>query len=260
MTTRPPDKHSAADAAGERPERLLGRLGVASRREVARWLEAGRLASDGHVLKGGERVRPGAKLTLDGRPLAVPEERAARRVLLYNKPEGEIVTRHDPEGRPTVFETLPKLAGGRWVVVGRLDVNTAGLLLFSSDGTLAARLMHPRYEIERCYLVRVHGSPSEEELRRLIRGIPLEDGLARLTACIPFGRPEGSNCWFRVGLTEGRNREVRRLFEAIGFEVSRLKRIAFGPLALPRGLRRGAWQELGAGEIAALDAAVAAPA
>ncbi|MGH8272340.1 MAG: 23S rRNA pseudouridylate synthase B, partial [Gammaproteobacteria bacterium] len=109
-------------------------------------------------------------------------------------------------------------------------------------------------------LVRVHGSPSEEELRRLIRGIPLEDGLARLTACIPFGRPEGSNCWFRVSLTEGRNREVRRLFEAIGFEVSRLKRIAFGPLALPRGLRRGAWQELGAGEIAALDAAVAAPA
>ncbi len=259
MTTRPTSKRSPADVAGERPERLLGRLGVASRREVARWLEAGRLASDGHILKGGERIRPGAKLTLDGRPLAVPEERAARRVLLYNKPMGEIVTRHDPEGRPTVFETLPKLAGGRWVVVGRLDVNTAGLLLFTSDGGLAARLMHPRYELERCYLVRVHGSPADEDLRRLVHGIPLEDGPARLIACIPFGRPDGSNRWYRVSLAEGRNREVRRLFEAIGFEVSRLKRIAFGPLALPRGLRPGAWQELGVSEIAALDAAVAGP-
>lgn len=257
MTTKRHSKRGVAHEAGERPERLLGRLGVASRREVARWLDAGRLASNGHILRGGERIRPCDRLTLDGRPLALPEERAERRVLLYHKPVGEIVTRHDPEGRPTVFETLPKLAGGRWVVVGRLDVNTAGLLLFSSDGELAARLMHPRFGLERRYLVRVHGSPSNEELRRLIRGVALDDGPARLTSCEPFGRAEGSNRWYRVSLAEGRNREVRRLFEAIGFEVSRLKRIGFGPLTLPRGLRSGAWQELGADEIRALDAAVA---
>lgn len=247
-----------ADKAGERPERLLGRLGVASRREVARWLEAGRLAADGRALKGGERIRPGVKLTLDGRPLGLPEQRPERRVLLYHKPVGEIVTRHDPGGRSTVFEALPRLAGGRWVAVGRLDVNTSGLLLFTSDGELAARLMHPRYGLERRYLVRVHGRPAATDLERLIRGVRLEDGPARLLSCLPFGRAEASNRWYRVSLAEGRNRELRRLFAVIGCEVSRLKRIGFGPLSLPRGLAPGDWRELDADEIHALDAALAA--
>ncbi|MGH8427035.1 MAG: pseudouridine synthase [Gammaproteobacteria bacterium] len=241
----------------DRPERLLAGLGVASRREVARWLAAGRLAADGRVLKGGERIRVSDRLTLDGRPLELPETRAQRRVILYHKPVGEIVSRRDPEGRPTVFDTLPEVTGGRWVAVGRLDVTTCGLLLFTSDGALAARLMHPRHGLERRYLVRVHGSLEPEVLRRLTQGVRLEDGMARLTVCTSLAEEarSGSNCWYQVGLEEGRNREVRRLFEAVGLEVSRLKRIGYGPISLPRELRRGSWRELAVTEIAALDAA-----
>jgi 23S rRNA pseudouridine2605 synthase len=236
----------------DRPERLLAGLGVASRREVARWL-----AVDERVLKGGERIRVSDRLTLDGRPLELPETQAQRRVIVYHKPVGEIVSRRDPEGRPTVFDALPEVAGGRWVAVGRLDVTTCGLLLFTSDGALAARLMHPRHGLERRYLVRVHGSLQPEVQRRLTQGVRLEDGVARLTVCTPLAEStrSGSNRWYRVGLEEGRNREVRRLFEAVGLEVSRLKRIGYGPVSLPRELRRGNWRELAATEIAALDAA-----
>ncbi|MGH8273005.1 MAG: pseudouridine synthase [Gammaproteobacteria bacterium] len=240
---------------GERPERLLARLGIASRREIGRWVDAGRLAADGHVLSGGERISAEAHLMLDGKPLELPRQRASRRVLMYHKPVGEIVTRHDPEGRPIVFAALPRLDGGRWVVVGRLDIATAGLLLFTSDGALAARLMHPRHALERRYLVRVHGAPSAADCRRLLGGVELDDGPARFLDCRPCGGPGGTNHWYQVSLAEGRNREVRRLFETIGFEVSRLKRIGFGPLELPRALGRGAWQELDSAGIEALDKA-----
>ncbi len=243
------------EPAEDRPERLLSRLGIASRREIARWVDTGRLAADGHVLKGGERISAAAKLTLDGRPLELPRAQTGRRVLMYHKPVGEIVTRDDPAGRPTVFAALPRLAGARWVVVGRLDIATAGLLLFTSDGALAARLMHPSHAIERRYLVRVHGEPTAADRRRLLAGVELEDGPARFLSCRACARRSGSNYWYLVSLAEGRNREVRRLFEAVGFEVSRLKRIGFGPLALPRDLERGAWRELGATEVKMLDRA-----
>lgn len=241
---------------GERPERLLARLGVASRREVARWLAAGRLALDGRVLRGGERVPAGGRLTLDGRPLRLPRAPPLRRVVAYHKPVGEIVTRRDPQGRPSVFAALPPLEAGRWVSVGRLDVATTGLLLFTSDGDLAARLMHPRGGLERRYLVRAHGRLAAADRARLTAGIELEDGPARLETCEPLpGAPSGRNHWYRVSLREGRNREVRRLFAGVGLEVSRLKRIGFGPIELSRALRPGTWRELAAPEIAALEAA-----
>lgn len=241
----------------ERPEKLLSRLGVASRREVARWIEAGRLAVDGRPLRGGERVDPDAALSLDGKPLKLPRARTPHRVILYNKPPGEIVSRSARDGRTSVFSALPAVAGGRWIAVGRLDVATSGLLLFTTDGTLAEYLMHPRHEVERRYVVRVHGEPSARELRRLTEeGVMLEDGPARFTSCLRLGSAGGSNRWFRVSLAEGRNREVRRIFAAIGVEVSRLRRIGYGPLELPRDLAPGAWRELGAAAVAELAAAV----
>lgn len=241
------------EQAGERPEKYLSGLGLASRREIARWIEAGRLAANGHVLRGGERIRPADRLTLDGRPLRTPRTSVERRVILYNKPVGEIVSRSDPEGRPSVFAALPPLEGGRWVVVGRLDVTTSGLLLFTTDGKLAARLMHPRYEVSRTYMVRVHGEATPEMLAQLQAGIELEDGLARFDSCEPMGWAGSTNRWYRVSLREGRNREVRRMFESLGLQVSGLRRIGYGSLSLPRGLAPGRWQELDEADIRALD-------
>ncbi len=232
------------EQAGERPEKYLSGLGLASRREIARWIEGGRLAANGHVLRGGERIRSTDRLTLDGHPLRVPRAQVERRVILYNKPVGEIVSRSDPEGRPSVFEALPRLDGGRWVVVGRLDVTTSGLLLFTTDGRLAARLMHPRYEVPRTYMVRVHGELSPEMLRQLLAGIQLEDGVASFDSCEPMGWAGSTNRWYRVSLREGRNREVRRMFESQGLQVSGLRRIGYGPLSLPRDLKPGRWREL----------------
>ena len=241
------------EQAGERPEKYLSGLGLASRREIARWVESGRLAANGHTLRGGERIRPADRLTLDGRPLHLPRARAERRVILYNKPVGEIVSRSDPEGRPSVFDALPPLEGGRWVVVGRLDVTTSGLLLFTTDGRLAARLMHPRYEVSRTYMVRVHGEATPDMLAQLQAGIELEDGLARFDSCEPMGWAGSTNRWYRVSLREGRNREVRRMFESLGLQVSGLRRIGYGPLSLPRDLAPGRWSELDEAAIRALD-------
>lgn len=248
--------NTMSEENGKRPEKYLAGLGVASRREIARWIEAGRLAANGHTLRGGQRIGIRDRLTLDGKPLRVPQGDVVRRVIAYHKPVGEIVTRHDPEGRPSVFEVLPALSGGRWVVVGRLDVTTTGLLLFTTDGALAARLMHPRHEMVRTYLVRVHGEVPEDLITQLTRGIELEDGIARFDSCEPLGRAGLTNRWYQVSLGEGRNREVRRMFESLGLQVSGLKRIGYGPATLPRELKPGQWRELDSEAIAELEAAV----
>jgi 23S rRNA pseudouridine2605 synthase len=181
---------------------------------------------------------------LDGKALALKAAGARPRVLLYHKPDGEMVTRSDPEGRPTVFQRLPPIPGGKWVAVGRLDINTAGLLLITDSGELANRLMHPRYEVEREYAVRVLGALTPQERSRLLQGVQLEDGVGRFDRLEPSGAAEGANRWYRVVLREGRNREVRRLFEAVGRKVSRLLRVRYGPVELPRDLKPGRWAEL----------------
>ena len=225
----------------ERIQKLLAAAGIGSRRGIEEWLRSGRLTVNGQVAKLGDRAEATDSFALDGQPLRSGTHRepeSVRAVLLYHKPVGEMTTRHDPEGRPTVFERLPPAPSGRWVVVGRLDVNTSGLLLFTNDGALAHRLMHPSYEVERRYLVRVRGSPGSELIQKLQQGVQLEDGLARFGQVAERGRSEGHS-WYEVGLREGRNREVRRAFEAAGHEVSRLKRLAYGPFQLPEDLAAG---------------------
>jgi 23S rRNA pseudouridine2605 synthase len=231
-----------------RLQKLLAAAGIGSRRQVEEWIAAGRLSVAGRPAKLGDRAGPGDEIRLDGRLLRLAPVQPARQVLLYHKPTGEVTTRRDPQGRPTVFERLPPPQHGRWIVVGRLDVNTAGLLLFTTDGELAHRLMHPSSEIEREYRVRVRGLPGSETLRQLLRGIALQDGPAAFDRIIeepaPPGEPALRNASYRVVLHEGRNREVRRLWEAAGYEVSRLLRVRYGPIELPRELRPGQWRLL----------------
>jgi 23S rRNA pseudouridine2605 synthase len=226
----------------ERLQKLLAGAGHGSRRQIEEWIRAGRVSVDGHVAVLGERAEPSADIRVDGRRVALSGS-GVREVLLYHKPAGEVTTRHDPENRPTVFERLPVPAAGRWIVIGRLDVNTTGLLLFTTDGELANRMMHPSSEIEREYLVRVQGLPDARILRQLQEGVVLEDGLGRFERVEATGASEG-HAWFRVILREGRNREVRRLWSAVGFEVSRLKRLRFGPVQLPESLGAGRWMLL----------------
>jgi 23S rRNA pseudouridine2605 synthase len=229
----------AADPRGERLQKLLAAAGLGSRREIERWIEAGRVAVAGRTAKLGERALATDPITLDGKSVTLSVASTVR-VLVYNKPVGELVTRSDPEGRPTVFARLPP---GRWVAVGRLDFNTSGLLLLTDSGELANRLMHPRYELEREYAVRVLGQP---DLQKLRAGVTLEDGRAAFDRIEPApGRStEGANRWYRVVLREGRNREVRRLFEAVGTQVSRLIRVRYGTVELPPDLDAGKWREL----------------
>lgn len=203
----------------------------------------------------GDRAAPGDRILLDGNPLQVRRSGAEARVILYHKPEGELVTRSDPGSRRTVFERLPPLRDGRWIAVGRLDLNSSGLLLLTDSGDLAHRLMHPRHEIEREYAVRVLGELSEEGRSRLLAGVTLDDGVARFEHLEETGKPKGANRWVRVTLREGRNREVRRLFEAIGMKVSRLMRIRFGPVRLSRDLKPGRWVELAGAEVLKLTSA-----
>ena len=207
-------------------------------------IASGRLAVNGRRAALGHRVGPADRVTLDGRAVSLRFDERAPRVLIYHKPAGELVSTRDPSGRPTVFENLPRIRGGPWIAVGRLDFNTGGLLLFTDSGDLANRLMHPRNEIEREYAVRVRGELSGEQLRRLTEGIDLADGSARFDSIAPGGG-RGSNRWYQVVLREGRNREVRRMFEALGVTVSRLIRVRYGPFRLPGYLRRGQWRELG---------------
>ncbi|MGY3917039.1 23S rRNA pseudouridine(2605) synthase RluB [Aeromonas australiensis] len=228
----------------EKLQKVLARAGQGSRREMEALITAGRVSVDGKVATLGDRVEVNAVIRVDGHQVKTrAAEEVICRVLAYHKPEGEMCTRHDPEGRPTVFDRLPKMDGARWIAVGRLDVNTSGLLLFTTDGELANRLMHPSHEVEREYAVRVFGEITEAMLQRLRKGVQLEDGMAKFNKIKPAGG-EGLNQWFNVTLTEGRNREVRRLWESQEVQVSRLMRIRYGDVKLDRGIPRGGWQEL----------------
>lgn len=237
-------------AHGEKLQKVLARMGVGSRREVESWIGEGRVKVNGVVATLGQRVGSADAIALDGRLLK--REAAAettRRVLIYNKPEGEICTRNDPEGRPTIFDRLPRLKDGRWINIGRLDINTTGLLLFTTDGELANRLMHPSFEMDREYAVRVRGEVTEEMLETLKNGVMLEDGPARFTDIKEAPGGEGLNHWFHCVVMEGRNREVRRLWETQGVVVSRLKRVRFGPVFMTADLSMGRWREMSQGEV-----------
>ena len=227
-------------ATGERLQKLLANAGHGSRREIEQWIRDQRLTIAGRIAQLGDRAEAGADIRLDGQPLGSAPS-GERTVLIYHKPAGEVTTRRDPAGRPTVFERLPPPPAGRWIVIGRLDVNTTGLLLFTTDGALAHRLMHPSAEIEREYLVRVHGNPGPQVLERLRTGVVLEDGPAHFDQIVAGGHSE-SHSWFRVTLREGRNREVRRLWQAVDLEVSRLTRLRYGSVELPEDLRPGTWR------------------
>lgn len=227
---------------GERLQKVLAMLGLGSRRSIEEMIRAGRITLNGEAALLGSRVQATDAVTLDGRGVdlraAFAVTPAAAAVLGYHKPVGEVTTRSDPQGRPTVFRHLPPPPGGRWIVVGRLDVNTSGLLLFTTDGDLAHRLMHPSSEVEREYLVRVRDLPTAATLEQLRRGVRLEDGWAKFDRLQAEQASDGHG-WFRVVLHEGRNREVRRLWAAVGHEVSRLKRLRYGPVSLPADLRAG---------------------
>ena len=230
-------------AQSDKLHKVLADAGIGSRRDMEELIIAGRVSVNGEPAHIGQRVLASDQVRINGKPLARKAPGRAPRVLLYHKPVGEIVTQEDPGARPTVFEKLPKVSGGRWVAVGRLDLNSEGLLIFTTSGELANRLMHPRYEVEREYAVRVLGEVSEEQRQKLLDGVELQDGPARFSRVDEAGG-DGANRWYRVAISEGRNREVRRIFEAIGLTVSRLIRIRYGSIQLPRSLARGRFQEL----------------
>lgn len=227
----------------ERAQKALSRLGFGSRREIERWIEQGRVKVNGKAITIGDRVCEGDQVQCNGRRVIIKAPDNVVRVLAYNKPEGEVSTRKDEEGRRTVYQNLPGLPNGRWVSIGRLDINTSGLLLFTNNGELANRLMHPSNEIEREYAVRVQGEVGDAKIRQLTRGVKLEDGMAKFDTIEDAGG-QGSNHWYHVTLKEGRNREVRRLWEAVDTRVSRLIRVRYANYELPRNLRQGKSTEL----------------
>ena len=240
---------TATHKDSEKVQKVLARAGKGSRREMETMISEGRVSIDGKVAFLGDRIIGTEQIRLDGHhvKLTAPDEDICR-ILIYNKPEGEMCTRKDPEGRPTVFDRLPKLDAGRWVAVGRLDINTSGMLLFTTDGELANRLMHPSQKIEREYAVRVFGEINEAMLQRLRAGVELEDGPARFQK-ITYRGGEGRNHWFHVVLSEGRNREVRRLWESQEVQVSRLIRVRYGDMEMQRQLPLGGWRELALKEV-----------
>ncbi len=246
------NSHTTSKAPSEKLQKLLARMGLGSRRQMEEVIKSGRVTINGEVALIGERVIKGDEIRVDGRLIRYKSENEKRRrVIAYYKPEGEICSANDPEGRPTVFDRLPKLTNDRWVMVGRLDINSTGLLLFTNDGELAHRLMHPSNEIVREYAVRILGEVTPEIARTLTTGVMLEDGMASFDD-IKTGGGDGVNKWYHVRLKEGRNREVRRLFESQGLTVSRLLRTHYGSIQLPKELRTGRFIELDKKDIQAL--------
>ncbi len=236
----------------ERIQKLLAQSGFGSRREIEGWIRAGRITVNGQLAKLGDVASEEDKLTLDGRVVHLKKrETVTTRVLAYHKPVGQVCTRSDPEGRPTVFNSLPRLSGERWIAVGRLDLNTSGLILMTNNGELANRLMHPSSGMDREYAVRILGEVDNDMLQRLRDGVMLEDGKGRFEDIVDSGG-EGANHWYHVVLKEGRNREVRRLWESQGVRVSRLQRVRFGPIILPRKIRPAKFQELEEGDLTVL--------
>ena len=243
--------------AGEKLQKVMARMGLASRREIEAWITAGRVKVNGAVASLGVRVDLHDAIAVDGKVIRREEAaESVRRVIIYNKPEGEICTRDDPEGRPTVFDRLPRPKDGRWINIGRLDINTTGLLMFTTDGELANRLMHPSFQMDREYAVRVRGEVDEEMIERLKAGVMLEDGPAKFTDIKEAPGGEGFNHWYHCVVMEGRNREVRRLWESQGLVVSRLKRVRFGPVFLNSDLPMGRWREMSQYEVDILSAEV----
>jgi 23S rRNA pseudouridine2605 synthase len=241
-------------------QKVLANAGVGSRREMEKWIEAARISVNGKIATLGDRVELADKIRVDGHPLSTSNNAPVCRVLMYNKPEGELCSRKDPEGRATVFDRLPSIKNGRWIAVGRLDINTSGLLLFTNDGELANRLMHPKHEVEREYSVRVFGEVENIMLKRLTDGVKLEDGEAKFTHIVKKpGDEESQNTWYNVSLSEGRNREVRRLWESQGLQVSRLMRVRYGTLELQKRLPQGGWVELGLPDLNTLRTSVQLP-
>lgn len=259
---RDPDGEADAGVpATQKLQKILAQAGLGSRRAMEAWISQGRITVNGQPATLGMRVGAGDQIKVGNRSIRARAESGLPRVLIYHKPEGEITSRSDPMGRPSVFDRLPKISGARWIAVGRLDFNSCGLLLFTSSGELANRLMHPKFEIEREYAVRILGSLNDEHVDRLLEGVTLEDGVARCVSVESRGG-EGSNQWYHVVLREGRNREVRRMFASLGFAVSRLMRVRYGPVELPARVKRGQSYELSADEtrrfVKWLDAAQAA--
>ena len=246
------------EAQSPKLHKVLAQAGMGSRLEMEQLILQGRISVNGEPAHVGQRIQFGDVIKVNGTPVRVSLTPPPPRVLAYHKPAGEVVSHDDPQNRPTVFRRLPRLYQGKWQSVGRLDINTEGLLLLTSSGELANRLMHPRFGLQREYAVRVLGALSNEEKQRLLDGVKLDDGMAQF-ASIEAGGGEGANCWYRVTIGEGRNREVRRMFEAVGHAVSRLIRIRYGAVMLPRGLKRGVWVELDEGDIHRLSAAAGLP-
>ena len=251
LEVTPPKRILTPMAETPKLHKILAQAGMGSRLEMEQLILEGRISVNNEPAHIGQRIQFGDHIKVNGKPIRFRIDPPPPRVIAYHKPVGEVVTHDDPQNRPTVFRRLPKLNQGKWQSVGRLDLNTEGLLLFTSSGELANNLMHPRFGLVREYAVRVLGSLSKEEKQMLLDGVKLDDGIAQFGS-IEAGGGEGSNCWYRVTISEGRNREVRRMLEAVGHAVSRLIRIRYGAMLLPRGLKRGAWMELDEADIAAL--------
>lgn len=254
LSPRRPRPATSADApqeATQRLHKLLAVAGLGSRRDMEKLIESGRVTVNGQVAQLGIGVTKFDEVRVDGRPVHLSFEPELPQVLIYHKPEGEIVSADDPEGRASVFDKLPRVKGAKWIAIGRLDINTSGLLIFTTSGELANHFMHPRYEVEREYAVRVFGELNDEQIEQLKQGIELEDGPAAFDSIVVQGG-EGANHWYQVILREGRNREVRRLFEALQMPVSRLMRVRFGPIALPSRVKRGGMLKLEQKQVVAL--------
>lgn len=254
-----PKRVLAPQAESPKLHKVLAQAGMGSRLEMEQLILEGRISVNGEPAHVGQRIQLGDVIRVNGKQVRVRMTPPPPRVLAYHKPAGEVVSHDDPQNRPSVFRRLPRLYQSKWQSVGRLDLNTEGLLLLTDSGELANRLMHPRFGLQREYAVRVLGALSNEEKQRLLDGVRLDDGMAQF-ASIEDGGGEGANCWYRVTIGEGRNREVRRMFEAVGHAVSRLIRIRYGAMMLPRGLKRGVWVELDQQDINRLTAAAGMPA